>query len=73
MKFSLIKVWRRYVNDTNRWMEALVEPNENSCTCTVEVYCLSPGLHFPSMRLLHIIDLKTGISLKDLDYRVTSP
>ena len=31
------------------------------------------GLHFPSMRLLHIIDLKTGISLKDLDYRVTSP
>jgi hypothetical protein len=30
------------------------------------------GLHFPLMRLLHIIDLKTGISLKDLDYRVTS-
>jgi hypothetical protein len=30
-------------------------------------------LHFPSMRLLHIIDLKTRISLKDLDYRVTSP
>jgi hypothetical protein len=29
------------------------------------------GLHFPLMRLLHIIDLKTGISLKDLDYRVT--
>jgi hypothetical protein len=27
-------------------------------------------LHFPSMRLLHIIDLKTCISLKDLDYRV---
>jgi hypothetical protein len=31
------------------------------------------GLHFPSMRPLHIIDLKTSISLKDLDYRVTSP
>jgi hypothetical protein len=30
------------------------------------------GLHFPSMRLLHIIYLKTCISLKDLDYRVTS-
>jgi hypothetical protein len=28
---------------------------------------------FLSMRLLHEIDLKTGISLKDLDYRVTSP
>jgi hypothetical protein len=25
------------------------------------------------MRLLHIIDLKTGISLRHLDYRVTSP
>jgi hypothetical protein len=24
------------------------------------------------MRLLHIIDLKTGISFKDLDYRVTT-
>jgi hypothetical protein len=31
------------------------------------------GLHFPSMRLLHIIDLKTCITLKNLDYRVTSP
>jgi hypothetical protein len=31
------------------------------------------GLHFPLMRLLHIIDLKTCISLKDLYYRVTSP
>jgi hypothetical protein len=28
---------------------------------------------FLLMRLLHIIDLKTSISLKDLDYRVTSP
>jgi hypothetical protein len=32
-----------------------------------------PGLNFPSMRQLQIIDLKTSISLKDLDYRVTSP
>jgi hypothetical protein len=31
------------------------------------------GLHFPSMILIHIIDLKAGISLKELDYRVTSP
>jgi hypothetical protein len=30
------------------------------------------GLYFSSMRLLHIIYLKTDISLKDLDYRVTS-
>jgi hypothetical protein len=28
---------------------------------------------FLTMRLVHEIDLKTGISLKDLDYRVTSP
>jgi hypothetical protein len=26
------------------------------------------GLHFPSMKLLHIIVLKIGISVKDLDY-----
>jgi hypothetical protein len=38
----------------------------------VEAYCLSLGTP-SSMRLLHIIDLKIGISLKDLDYRVTSP
>jgi hypothetical protein len=31
------------------------------------------GLHFPSKRVLQIIDLKTRISFKDLDYRVTSP
>jgi hypothetical protein len=30
-------------------------------------------LYFPSIRLLHIIDFKTSINLKDLDYRVTSP
>jgi hypothetical protein len=30
------------------------------------------GDYFPSMRLLHIIDLKASIGLKDLDYRVTS-
>jgi hypothetical protein len=50
-----------------------MEPIEDSCSFAVEGYCLSPGLHFPSMRLLHIIDLKTCISLKDLDFRVTSP
>jgi hypothetical protein len=53
MKCSLIKNWRRHVNDTK-------------CSHV-------RGLHFPLMRLLHIIDLKIGISLKDLDYRVTSP
>jgi hypothetical protein len=47
--------------------------HRNICRFAVEAYCLSPGLHFPSMRLLHIIDLKVGISLKDLDYKVTSP
>jgi hypothetical protein len=31
------------------------------------------GLHFPFKRLLYKINLKTGISLKVLDYRVTSP
>jgi hypothetical protein len=46
MKFSLLKVWRRHVNDTNCWMEPLVEPNENSCRFVVEAYCLSPGTPF---------------------------
>jgi hypothetical protein len=46
MKFSLFKVWRRHVKDTNCWMEPLVEPNENSCRFAVEAYCLSLGTPF---------------------------
>jgi hypothetical protein len=46
MKFSIIKVRRRHVKDTNCWMEPLVEPNENSCRFVVEAYCLSPGTPF---------------------------
>jgi hypothetical protein len=58
-----------HVNDTN----CSLSRHENTCRFAVEAYVFLRGLHFPSMRLLHIIDLKTGISLKDLDYRVTSP
>jgi hypothetical protein len=46
MNYSLIKVWRRHVKDTNCWMEPLVEPNENSCRFAVEAYYLSPGTPF---------------------------
>jgi hypothetical protein len=70
MKYSIIKIWRRHVNGTNSGMKALVE-HENTCRFAVEAYCISLGLHFPSMIVLHIIYLKTSISLKDLDYRVT--
>jgi hypothetical protein len=42
MKYSLIKVWRRHVNDTNC---SLVR-HENTCRFSVEVYCLSPGTPF---------------------------
>jgi hypothetical protein len=41
MKYSLIKVWRRHVNDTNCGMKPLVESTENSCRFAVEAYCLS--------------------------------
>jgi hypothetical protein len=77
MKSSLIKVWRRHVNDTYCGIKPLVESIEdfeNSCRFAVGAYCLFlQGIHFPSMRLLQIIDLKIDISLKNLDYRVTSP
>jgi hypothetical protein len=69
MKYSIIKHWRRHANDTNC---SLVR-HGNTCSFVVDAYCLSPRTPFPSMRLMHIIDLKTDISLKDLDYRVTSP
>jgi hypothetical protein len=69
MKYSLINNWTRHVKDT----KCSHVRHETTCRFEVEAYCFLQGLHFPSMRLLHIIDLKTGISLKDLDYRVTSP
>jgi hypothetical protein len=49
MKYSLIKIWRRHVNDTNCGMKPLVEPIEdfeNSCRFAMEAYCLSPGTPF---------------------------
>jgi hypothetical protein len=46
MKYSLIKVWRRHVNDTNCGMKPLVESIENYCRFVVEAYCLSPGTPF---------------------------
>jgi hypothetical protein len=54
-------------------MKLLVESIENFCRFVVEAYCLSPGTPFSFSELQHIIDLKTSISLKDLDYRVTYP
>jgi hypothetical protein len=54
-------------------MKPLVEPNEDFVALKWKFIVFLRGLHFPSMRLLHIIDLKTGITPKDLDYRVTSP
>jgi hypothetical protein len=53
MKYSLIKICRRHVNDTNCEMKPLAEPIEdfeNSCRFAVETYCLSLGLLFASMR-----------------------
>jgi hypothetical protein len=50
-----------------------VEPNEDIVALQWKFIVFLQGLHFPSLRLLYIIDLKIGISLKYLDYRVTSP
>jgi hypothetical protein len=45
-----------------------------TCRFAVEAYCLSPETPFSfNETTTHIIDLKASISLKDLDYRVTSP
>jgi hypothetical protein len=41
MKYSLIKIWRRHVNDTYSGMKPLAE-DENICRFVVEAYCLSP-------------------------------
>jgi hypothetical protein len=72
MKYSLIKIWRRHVNDTDSGMKPLAE-HENTCTFEVEDYCLSPGTPFSfNEATTHIIDFETSVSLKDLDYRVTS-
>jgi hypothetical protein len=46
MKYSLIKVWRRHVNDINCGMKPLVESIEDSCRFAVEAHCLSPGTPF---------------------------
>jgi hypothetical protein len=72
MKYSLIKILRRHVNDTDSGMKPLAE-HENTCGLAVEVYCLSPETPFSfNETTTHIVDLETGVSLKDLDYRVTS-
>ena len=73
MKCSLIKVWRSHVNDTSYGVKPRVESIEILVYLQWKLIVFIPGLHFPSMRLLHIIDLKTSISLKVLDYIVTSP
>jgi hypothetical protein len=47
---------------------------ENTCRFLVEAYCLSSGTSFSfNETTTHIMDLKAGVSLKDLDYRVTFP
>ena len=71
MKYSLIKIWRRHVNDIDSGMKPLAEL-ENTCRFAVEAYCLSLGTPFSfNETTTHIIYLKACVSLKDLDYRVT--
>jgi hypothetical protein len=47
---------------------------ENTCRFAVEADCLSLGTSFSfNETTTHIIVLKASVSLKYLDYRVTSP
>jgi hypothetical protein len=45
VKYSLIKIWRIHVNDSDSEMKPLVEL-ENTCRFVVEAYCLSLGTSF---------------------------
>jgi hypothetical protein len=47
--------------------------HKNSCRFAVEACCLSPGTPFPFNETTINNRLDSGISLKDLDYKVTSP
>jgi hypothetical protein len=40
MKYSIVKIWRRHINDTDSRMKPLAE------RFAVEAYCLSPGTPF---------------------------
>ena len=81
MKYSLIKYWRRHVNDIRCSLKSYrlkfngeLERHESSWRfCSGRLLSFSGDFIFLTMRLLHEIDLKTGVSLKDLDYRVISP
>jgi hypothetical protein len=53
MKYTLIQIWRRHVNDTDGGMKPLAK-HENTSKFAVEFIVFLQGLHFPSMRLLHI-------------------
>jgi hypothetical protein len=54
-------------------MKPLVESIENSCRFPMEAYWLSPGTPFFFNETTTHNRLETSISLKVLDYRVTSP
>jgi hypothetical protein len=72
IKHSLIKIWRRHVNDIDRGMKPLVKL-ESTCRFAAEAFCLSLRTPFSfNDTIAHIIHLKAGVSLKDLDYIVTS-
>jgi hypothetical protein len=68
-----VQNWRRHVNDTNCGIKPHVK-FDSICWFAVEACCLSPGIPFSfNETTTHIIDLQTSVSLKYLDYRVSSP
>jgi hypothetical protein len=72
MKYSLIKIWRRHVNDTDSGMKPLAE-HENTCRFAVEAYCLSPGTPFSFNETTTHNRLENKYSSQTLSGGVTSP
>ena len=81
MKYSLIKYWRRHVNDTECSLKRYqlkingeLERHESSWRfCSGRLLSFSGDFIFLTMRLSQENRLERSVSLKVLDYRVTSP
>ena len=81
MKYSLIKYWRRHVNDTECSLKRYqlkingeLERHESSWRfCSGRLLSFSGDFIFLTMRLSQENRLERSVSLKVLDYRVISP
>jgi hypothetical protein len=70
VKYSLIKIWRRHVNGTDSGIEPLAKILTDFQWQLI-VFLLGTPFSFNETTTRN--KLETSISLKDLNYRVTSP